>query len=93
MLAEAGEGLLDMHRSQRVHLDVKPMNVLVHCDEQVGRPVGVVRGGSGEGREGRISGQEQHSGLPGALTSPFMPILAPCLVARPPAQIADLGLA
>ena len=55
VLAQAGKGLLDMHRSQLVHLDVKENNVLVHWDEDKGRYIGMVwrgRGGRGSGQAG-----------------------------------------
>ena len=54
VLAQAGQGLLDMHRSQLVHLDVKETNVLVHWDEDKGCYVGMVR--RGRGREGLRAG-------------------------------------
>ena len=54
MLAQAGKGLLDMHRSQLVHLDVKENNVLVHWDEDKGRYIGMV--GRGRGGEGLRTG-------------------------------------
>ena len=56
VLAQAGKGLLDMHRSQLVHLDVKEPNILVHWDEDKDCYIGMVRRGRGRaGPPGRLA--------------------------------------